>query len=230
MAEKEILELKLQDDEDLPLRELVFRTLRDAILEGRLEPGYRLMEIHLAQQLGVSRTPVREAIRLLEHENLVKISAHRGAVVASFTVSEMRNVLEVREALEDLTAKRAAITMTDADIRNLKEIEARFEETLKAGNDAGKAARIDLEFHEAITRATGNRYLFELLAQLRGHIFRFRLVSLKKRENYQNIIRDHQNLIAGLEKHDPDAASAAIRNHIENQREIILRQLREQEG
>ena len=92
-------------NEYLPLRDVVFQTLRNAILKGELKPGERLMEIQLAQKLGVSRTPVREALRKLELEGLVIMIPRRGAIVADITIQDLNDVLEVREALEELAVK-----------------------------------------------------------------------------------------------------------------------------
>ena len=94
-------------NEYLPLRDVVFQTLRNAILKGELKPGERLMEIQLAQKLGVSRTPVREALRKLELEGLVIMIPRRGAIVADITIQDLNDVLEVREALEELAVKKA---------------------------------------------------------------------------------------------------------------------------
>ena len=92
-------------NEYLPLRDVVFQTLRQAILHGELKPGERLMEIHLAERLGVSRTPIREAIRKLELEGLVVMIPRRGAVVASITEKDLKDVLEVRRTLEILAGE-----------------------------------------------------------------------------------------------------------------------------
>ena len=98
-------------NEYLPLRDVVFNTLRQAILRGELKPGERLMEIQLANKLGVSRTPIREAIRKLELEGLVLMIPRRGAEVAEITEQNLRDVLEVREALEELSVKLACDNM-----------------------------------------------------------------------------------------------------------------------
>ena len=97
-------ELKLDMDAYLPLRDVVFNTLRDAILKGELEPGERLMEIHLAEKLGVSRTPIREAIRMLEQEGLAITVPRKGAQVAKMTEKDLEDVLEIRDALDELAA------------------------------------------------------------------------------------------------------------------------------
>ena len=113
---------ELEMNEYLPLRDVVFQTLRQAILRGELKPGERLMEIHLAQKLGVSRTPVREAIRKLELEGLVLMIPRKGAIVAEITVQDLEDVLEVRMALEELAVKIACKRITQEQLEEILEI------------------------------------------------------------------------------------------------------------
>lgn len=112
-------ELKMDVNDYLPLRDVVFNTLRQAILRGEMEPGERLMEIQLADKLGVSRTPIREAIRKLELEGLVIMIPRKGAEVAHITEKDMRDVLEVRAALEELAATLACRNVTQEHIEDL---------------------------------------------------------------------------------------------------------------
>ena len=113
--------LKVTMNEYLPLRDVVFNTLRQAILKGELKPGERLMEIQLADRLGVSRTPVREAIRKLELEGLVVMIPRKGAEVASITETDLQDVLEVRRALEELAGSKACERITKEELAKLKE-------------------------------------------------------------------------------------------------------------
>ena len=106
-------------DEFLPLRDVVFNTLRQAILTGELKPGERLMEIHLANKLGVSRTPIREAIRKLELEGLVTMIPRRGAEVAQITEKSLKDVLEVRRALDVLSVELACERITKEEMEEL---------------------------------------------------------------------------------------------------------------
>ena len=119
--------LQLGMDEFLPLRDVVFNTLRQAILTGELKPGERLMEIHLANRLGVSRTPIREAIRKLELEGLVTMFPRRGAEVAQITEKSMKDVLEVRRTLDALSAELACERISEEDEKALKEACRKFE-------------------------------------------------------------------------------------------------------
>ena len=117
-------------NEYLPLRDVVFNTLRQAILRGELKPGERLMEIQLANKLGVSRTPIREAIRKLELEGLVLMIPRKGAEVAEITEKNLRDVLEVRGALEELAVQLACDRIDKEGIRNLKKSAKEFEAVL----------------------------------------------------------------------------------------------------
>ena len=138
-------------NEFMPLREVVFLTLRKKILKGELQPGERLMEISLANSLGVSRTPIREAIRMLEHEGLVVMRARRGAQVAKITTQELNDVLEVRKSLEVLAIRKACERMTEEDLETLKNAETRFEEL--AGTDKTDLTELteaDVSFHDVI--------------------------------------------------------------------------------
>ena len=124
---------EIRMDEYLPLRDVVFNTLRQAILKGELKPGERLMEIQLANKLGVSRT--REAIRKLELEGLVLMIPRKGAEVAEITRQDMEDVLEVRTALEELAVKDACDNITDAQLSELKKASNEFKKALLEGKD-----------------------------------------------------------------------------------------------
>ena len=113
-------QMKLNMDDLLPLRDVVFNTLRQAILTGELSPGERLMEIHLANRLGVSRTPIREAIRKLELEGLVTMIPRRGAEVAQITEKSMNDVLEVRSAMDALCVELACDRITVAELERFR--------------------------------------------------------------------------------------------------------------
>ena len=119
--------LKLNVDAYLPLRDVVFHTLREAILKGELKPGERLMELQLASKLGVSRTPIREAIRMLEQEGLAVTIPRRGAEVARMTEKDMKDVLQIREVLDELAVRLACDNITKEEIKELEKQMLQFE-------------------------------------------------------------------------------------------------------
>ena len=175
MADK----LEIRMDEYLPLRDVVFNTLRQAILKGELKPGERLMEIQLANKLGVSRTPVREAIRKLELEGLVLMIPRKGAEVAEITRQDMEDVLEVRTALEELAVKDACDHITDAQLSELKKASNEFKKALLEGKDLVTCADADMHFHDVILSATNNRRLIQMLNNLSEQMYRYRMEYLK---------------------------------------------------
>ena len=127
-------DLTLNMDAYLPLRDVVFNTLREAILKGDLKPGERLMELQLAAKLGVSRTPIREAIRKLELEGLVLMIPRKGAEVAKISEKSLRDVLEVRRSLEELAIELACQRMTDEEIDQLEQRQNAFKNAIHKGN------------------------------------------------------------------------------------------------
>ena len=219
MADK----LEIRMDEYLPLRDVVFNTLRQAILKGELKPGERLMEIQLANKLGVSRTPVREAIRKLELEGLVLMIPRKGAEVAEITRQDMEDVLEVRTALE------ACDHITDAQLSELKKASNEFKKALLEGKDLVTCADADMHFHDVILSATNNRRLIQMLNNLSEQMYRYRMEYLKDERTHKTLIEEHDAIRRALKKHDKVKAGAAIRVHIDNQKRSILESLTEKE-
>lgn len=215
-----------QNDHDLleymPLRDVVFMTLRRQILKGELLPGERLTEISLAKRLGVSRTPVREAIRKLEHEGLVEMLPRRGARVAGITRKELSDVLEVRKTLEVLAISRACEHITGEDIEALTEAENTFRGLVDSPEDnlagLGKA---DEHFHGIIYQAAGNRRLIQILENLREQMYRFRVEYLKGKDVRRSLISEHDALIVALSERNKEEAIRLIALHIDNQRTAI---------
>ena len=213
-------------NEFLPLREVVYMTLRKAILKGEFKPGERLMEITLANRLGVSRTPIREAIRKLEHEGLVVMIPRKGAQVARITRQELNDVLEVRSSLEALAASCAAKRITDEAVESLRKAEEKFASLLENG-DLTALAEADVAFHDVIYQATANRRLIQILNNLREQMYRFRIEYLKEQMVRSSLAREHERIIEAIAAHDSEAAMRLIREHIENQKQAIDREIQD---
>ncbi len=211
-------------NEYLPLRDVVFYTLRQAILKGELEPGERLMEMQLAEQLGVSRTPIREAIRKLELEGLVLMIPRRGAIVAKITEKDLRDVLEVRSSLERLSTELACERMHDETIAELKQAQEAFKEALNQ-NDITLQAQRDVEFHDVIYKATGNLRLIQMLNNLREQMYRYRLEYLKHDLAHQTLIEEHEAIIEALSKRDKETATKIIVRHVYNQELTVMKKI-----
>ena len=208
-------------NEYLPLRDVVFNTLRQAILRGELKPGERLMEIQLANKLGVSRTPIREALRKLELEGLVNMVPRKGAEVADITEKSLRDVLEVRKALEELSVQLACEKITEEEIEELKRVAERFKDTLD-DQDVTKIAEADVAFHDVIYTATDNQKLILLLNNLREQMYRYRVEYLKKEEAYPQLIAEHEELIDNISKRNKEEATRIMCEHIDNQVATVI--------
>lgn len=215
-------------DEYLPLRDVVFNTLRQAILKGELKPGERLMEITLANRLGVSRTPIREAIRKLELEGLVIMVPRKGAKVASITERDLNDVLEVRRGLEEIAIRMACERMGDEEIERLEELAAEFASLLDTTN-LTELAEKDVEFHDTIYKATHNQRLVQILNNLREQMYRYRVEYLKDKKVRQMLVSEHSNICNALKRRDKDNAVANICQHIDNQQKAIILSLQEKE-
>ena len=211
----------------LPLRDIVFHTLRQAILMGDLEPGERLLEVSLAEKLGVSRTPVREAIRKLELEGLVLMMPRRGAEVAKISEKNLRDVLEVRRGLEELSMELAVLRMEDDKLAELEDVNAAFEKKL-SGTDLTAIAEADERFHMVIYEATGNERLVQVINNIKDQMYRYRLEYIKDKEKRKGLFAEHQQIIETLKAKDVPRAKLAIKEHIDNQEATIMVNLREE--
>ena len=216
-------------DEYLPLRDVVFNTLRRAILKGELEPGERLMEIALANKLGVSRTPIREAIRKLELEGLVVMIPRKGAEVARITEKDLRDVLEVRTSLEKLAIELACDRITEDDIYDLKLACKNFEESF-GKDDLTTIAEKDVAFHDIIFRSTKNARLIQILNNLREQMYRYRLEYLKDTQSHDRLVEEHQRIVDAIIDKNKEEAVRLIQEHIYIQELTVIKQLQEQEA
>lgn len=211
-------------NEYLPLRDVVFNTLRQAILRGELKPGERLMEIALSRRLGVSRTPVREAIRMLELEGLVKMVPRKGAQVAQITEQDLNDVLEVRLGLEELAVQFACLRITEEELKALENSVQMFEQAMNQ-DDLTVLAEADVKFHEIIYNATHNRRLVQIINNIREQMYRYRIEYLKDVESRKTLVKEHYAIWASLKNRDVQSARKHIGVHIRNQQDAILRSL-----
>lgn len=219
-------EITMTIDDYLPLRDVVFNTLRQAILRGELEPGERLMEIQLAQKLGVSRTPIREAIRKLELEGLVIMIPRKGAEVAHITEKDMKDVLEVRGTLEELAVTLACKNITKEAIAELKMANKLFEAAI-VSKDVVKIVDADVRFHDVIYTMTDNQRLIQIINNLREQLYRYRLEYVKDARSHSMLISEHNDIISRLENSDEEGAKKVVGQHIYNQEKGIMRMMRD---
>ena len=221
-------EFSVNMNEYLPLRDVVFNTLRQAILKGELKPGERLMEIALAERLGVSRTPIREAMRKLEQEGLVVMIPRRGAQVANITEKDLNDVLEVRIALENVAIEKACARMSEEEMSRLWLAAKEFEHTITEGNLV-KLAEADVAFHEIIYQASDNKRLIQVLNNMREQIYRYRVEYLKDENAYPTLIQEHRKILELLDKHEKEKVIEVMKVHVEKQAKVVKQIIRDQE-
>lgn len=217
--------LTIEENAYLPLRDVVFQTLRQAILKGELQPGERLMEIKLAEMLGVSRTPIREAIRKLELEGLVVMIPRKGAAVANITEKDTKDVLEVRRTLEMFAVEVACDRITSEQLAALKEAAKAFEDS-KGSMDLIRIAETDMKFHEIIYEATHNERLMQMLSNLLENMYRYRIEYLKDPNYYDSLVREHQEILSAIEAGDKERARTCMRAHIDNQQLAVISKIK----
>ena len=225
MMEKD---LQLNMDAYLPLRDVVFQTLRSAILRGDLKPGERLMELQLASKLGVSRTPIREAIRMLEQEGLAITIPRRGAEVAKMTEKDMGDTLQIRRALEELAVVLVCDKITEEDVAELRAAMKHFEEMTKQDNVVD-LAKADVALHETVYRIADNPKLVQLLGDIREQMSRYRAEYLKDRSIYPILFQEHRDMVDALEKRNKDLVVKITMKHLYNQEEGMKRIIRQQQ-
>lgn len=221
--ERRLVPVKL--DSYKPLREIVLEALREAIISGVLEPGERLMEIQLAEEMGVSRTPVREAIRKLELEGFVVMIPRKGAYVAGVSYKDVKDVFEIRRALEVLAAGLAAEKATDEEI----ELMERALHYNNQPNSLEEIVQADTDFHALVYKASRNERLTQILSNLREQIQRFRATSLAVPGRLKTAIQEHMELVDNIARHDVEGAQNIATLHIENAANVMFETMRESE-
>ncbi|GMQ56029.1 GntR family transcriptional regulator [Vallitalea sediminicola] len=213
--------LKVNLNEYLPLRDVVFNTLREAILKGELVAGERLMEKQLAERMGVSRTPIREAIRKLELEGLVVMIPRKGAEVAKITHKDIKDVLEVRAALEELAVKIACEKMSEESLIDLRRTTQTFQKACE-DHDIEQIIKKDVEFHDIIFNSTENEKLIQIINNLREQIYRYRVEYIRKVADFGILVKEHDLIVKSIENRDVEEARKIAVQHIVNQEIAVI--------
>lgn len=185
------------------------------------------MELQLASRLGVSRTPIREAIRMLEQEGLAITIPRKGAEVAKMTEKDMEDVLQIRCALEELAVRLSCQNITETEVQELRVAMNRFREKVDTG-DIAQIAEADVNFHDVLYMASDNPKLLGMLNNLREQMYRYRVEYLKDFTVYPQLIEEHRQLYEAVKAGDAEKASGMTRRHLENQTEGVKRIIREQ--
>jgi len=204
-----------------PLREIVFETLRTAIIDGTLQPGERLMEVQLAEDLGVSRTPVREAIRKLELEGFVVMVPRKGAYVSSLSLKDITDVFEIRASLEALAAGLAAERISPEELEKLERLLVQEAESSN-NDDLDAIIKFDTEIHEVIYTASRNHKLVNIINNLREQIQRYRSTSLTYPGRMKIALDEHKKIVEAISARDVNNARKLAQKHIESAENSLI--------
>ena len=198
--------------------------LRDEIIQGKMRPNERLIAADLAERLNTSRTPIREALQLLEAEQLV-VAAKRGYVVREHTKEEIVEIYEVRAALEGMAARLAAQKSGTSAYKEIEAIGA-HRDSLIASNDRKLIVDLNDEFHAAIFAACGNSRLDRINRSNSQHFFNYRISELYTKEETKISIKGHALILKAIKNHDADEADAAAQEHVLEALKVTLLKLR----
>jgi len=215
------------DPEDLDrysLRGRIFAKVRDDILSGRYHSGDILVENKLAEEFGVSRTPVREAIRQLELEGLVKTVPNRGVVVEGISSRDVKDIYTIRGLIESLAARWAAQRITPEELQQLREI-VELQEFYTAKNDVEQVTRLDTKFHELILNACKSKPLKHALSGFVAYAQRARVASLKVPGRIKQTLAEHKAIYEAIAARDPDEAERAVNLHVMKAEKNLITQL-----
>ena len=210
-----------------PLREVVCESLRKAILNGTLAPGERLMEVQLADELGISRTPIREAIRKLEQEGYVIMLPRRGSYVSSVSVHDVQEIFEIRSALESLSIGLAARRIENEELEQLQKLLLLIEGYIE-DNDIENIVKTDVAFHDLLYQVSRNERLRTIVSNLKEQLARFRTLSMSYPGRLQDTLEEHREMVEAIANGDVEAARDAAERHMERAEETLLKAMAKQ--
>ncbi len=210
---------KLQLIDSKPIREVVLQELRNAIFDNRLKNGDRLVENIIASSMGVSRTPVREALRQLEIEGLAMNVPRKGTIVTGISLEDALEIYDLREVLEGLAVRNACLNISRLEIRRLKEIIVFMEEDI----DSKEYEDIHKEFNEIILNASKNKRLVSQLENIYEYLKSLRRVSLNGLNNRVTALDEHKRVVLAIEEGDEYLAEKEAREHVVKAKERFLK-------
>ncbi len=207
-----------------PLRELVYDSLKKSILHGKVKAGQRLIEEAIAHQVGISRTPVREAFHKLEQDDLVSRLAKGGFAVRKFTKEDVEEIFGIRIALESYAAYLASLHITPEKISALEKKLEESEQALKRG-DEDRMVQLQTEFHDLLYKSCKSKKLIEMINNFRDYFFRYRSALLHAPEGYKTSVAGHRRMIEAMKKKNAREVERLVREHLERGKEIVLNEI-----
>jgi len=210
------------------LRQRVFERLQNDILNGKYQPGDSLIETRLSEELGVSRTPIREAIRQLELEDLVQAIPNKGVVVKGISQQDIKDIYTIRMLIEGLAARWAAEKITDEELKELKEV-LELEEFFTMKNDAQHLGQYDFKFHDIIFKASKSKPLMHTLSTFHHYVQRARKASFKTPGRALKALKEHRDIYEAIAARDAERAEKLATEHVYNASKNLLNNVKKEE-
>jgi DNA-binding GntR family transcriptional regulator len=208
------------------LREQVYNGIKDAIINGELEPGRRLIEEKLAEDMNTSRTPVREAIQKLEKEGLIYKLPRGGFAVKGISEEEVEEVFGLRGVLEGYAGYLATSRIKVEELKTLEEI-IKLEEACLKNLNVEEFIRLDSEFHDLLYRAAKNARLYNLLNDLRDYMYRYRVIILRYQRKPQLAVNDHKEMLSSLKAKNARTVEKLVRKHMSRGKDLIKKKIKQ---
>jgi DNA-binding GntR family transcriptional regulator len=222
-------DFKIKIEEPKLLSEDIAESIKTAIIKGKFRPGEKISEGELAESMGISRTPLREAFRKLENEGFIEIIPRKGAVVTEIDADETYHLYEIKSTLEGLAARLACVNMQDKDLDKLGKINKELRELIDK-NDFEAFYKAHTRFHEGFVKLSGNRRLIQIISNLNDHFKRFGIVSLALPGQYESAIRQHEKIIAAFRKGDEKLVEERVRDNVMTGGKVLIDHLAETES
>jgi DNA-binding GntR family transcriptional regulator len=210
------------------LSKKVYRILKKEIIKGSFKPGNKILEFQIAQQMGISRTPVREAIRLLAAEGFVTLSPNQGVVVRMVSAENIRDVLQIHSVLEGLAARLACENIREEEVKEMERLLDKMKRLLEKG-DSMAYSEVDLKFHELIVNTCQNKRLIQMRRNISDQAQRYRVSSLRVPKRLKESFNEHQKIFQAFVEKNPKRADSLSQKHIQNALKNILQRVIERE-
>ena len=214
---------KIVIEQPEPIRKQIYEYLRDQILNHAITPSSRLVEAQIAKEVGISRTPIREALHLLEKDGFLESVPRVGYFVKKLDLDELDEIFEIRLVIETLVCSRAIIHIDDASIQDLEKNIAQSDAALK-NNAPQLFLKYDEEFHEILVKSAGSKLLFNLCQQLRRLMLRYRAASIRVIPSVKEALKGHRQIVTCLKQRDAKGLQAEIIAHLNYSKDDIRKQ------
>ncbi|MBE6789089.1 MAG: GntR family transcriptional regulator [Ruminococcaceae bacterium] len=210
------------DHRTISLADQIFEQLETDILSGKYQRGEILTELKLSETMGVSRTPVREALRRLAQEHIIEETG-KGSVVLGITKEDLMDIYAIRQNIEGIAAYRAALRVTDEQLKQLRDL-LDLQEFYASKKDADRMKGVDNHFHELVYRFSGSTVIYDTLTPLHKKVQKYRKSSVENEERARLSLKEHREILSALEAHDAELAQKMVTDHVVNAYNNIMKE------